>query len=238
MLTDYIKTKDDLEGAFLGTLFADGNLAKQRIIKGHTKPSYKNKTYFEVTHISKNLDYLQQLKTLLEKFDNIKCQIVPYNKQTKEKKYLLYRLRTSSIEYFSKLRDQLYKYEDSKRIKLFPKKYFQKLTDLGLYLMYLDDGTLRIRYYKNTSKIREIRTTFYLNSFTLEELKDFQIFLKQKYDIDSKYYLHTKSNTVGRNRGYVIWMNTANTKKFMSIIDRFYNEISSMQYKFVKYYIS
>ena len=88
--------------------------------------------------------------------------------------------------------------------------------------------------YEGTSKVREIRTTFCLDSFTLDELNYFRKYLKNKYDLDTKIYRHSKMTDL--QRGFRIWMNTLNTKKFMNLIDPYYNLVPSMQYKFTKYY--
>lgn len=68
--------------------------------------------------------------------------------------------------------------------------------------MYLDDGTLRVRFYEGTSRIRECRVTFCLDSFTFNEINYFREYLKTKYNIDSGVYRHTKSDDL--NRGYRI----------------------------------
>ena len=102
--------------------------------------------------------------------------------------------------------------------------------------MYLDDGTLRVRYYEGTDKLREARVMFCLDSFTYQEMKYFQQYLLDKYNIKTGIYRHSKNMEI--NRGFRIWTNTENTKKFMNIIDKYYDCIPSMKYKFLKFYLS
>lgn len=225
MLKEFIKNEDEAKKALMGTILADGSIQKER------KVSYKDKTYVEITHTSKNLDYLKEVKKLFELIQGVECTIKEHNKYTINKSYKLFRLTTNSTTYFKEVRDMLY---DSNRIKKFPKEVIDNFNEISLLLLYLDDGTLKVRYYEGTSKIREVRTTFCLDSFTLEEMKYFQKYLKDTYDLDTSIYRHSKNLPI--NRGFRIWMNSTNTKKFMNIIDKYYNCIPSMQYKFLKFY--
>lgn len=79
---------EELKNSLLGTIFADGYISSLRTSgsKNGTNAS------FEVTHTSKNLDYLKLKKSLFEKIDGMKCTITEHNKKTEEKTYLLYRL--------------------------------------------------------------------------------------------------------------------------------------------------
>ena len=229
MLKEFTENKEILINSLLGTIFADGSICKAR------NKSYKDKAYLEITHPSKNLDYLEFKKTLLEKLPNVTCKIVQHNKKTENKQYLLFRLMTSSTSEFRYIRDDIYTIKDNLRIKKFPKEYIYRFNDLSLYLLYLDDGTIRIRYKEGSNKLREARISFCLNSFKLNEIIDFKNFLKEKYNIDSKYYKF-RNTKYGDNTGFVLWLNTFNSRKFLEIIDKFYELVPSMKYKFLKYY--
>lgn len=225
MLKEFIKTEEEAKRALLGTIIADGSLCKAR------NKSYRSKCYLEITHTSKNLDYLKEKKEILEDILNIKCAIKEHNKKTDLKTYSLYRLCTESTEYLKELRDILYDYN---RVKLFPEHIIDSFNDLSLLLLYLDDGTLRVRFYEGTSKLRDARISLCLDSFTYSELKYFQNYLLTKYNIKTGIYRHSKNMEL--NRGFRLWTNTENTRKFMNIIDKYYDCIPSMRYKFLKYY--
>ena len=218
---------EDIKNALLGTIFADGSIGKQRTNGSRNGTNGE----LEITHTSKNLDYLRLIKSLLERIEGIKVKITEHNKKTPLKTYTLYRLNTNRHLWFTELRSDLY---NSNRIKLFPKEYINRFNLLSLLFLYLDDGTLRVRNYEGTSSIRETRVTFCLDGFTLDELNYFRAYLKDKYDIDSHIYRHSKMKDL--NRGFRVWLNTLNTNKFMNLIDKYYNLVPSMQYKFVKYY--
>lgn len=217
----------EIKNALLGTIFADGSIGKVRT------DGSKNGTNgeLEITHTSKNLDYLKLVKALLERIEGIKVRITEHNKKTESKTYTLYRLSTNRHNWFTELRNDIY---SSARTKMFPKQYIDKFNILSLLFLYFDDGTLRVRCYEGTSRIRETRVTFCLDSFTLDELNYFRRWLKDKYNLDTHVYRHSKM--LDLNRGFRVWMNTANTGKFMQLIDPYYSLVPSMQYKFVKYY--
>lgn len=224
MLNEFIKTKEEAWNALLGTVIADGSIAKAR------GKSYHTKTYLEITHTSKNLDYLKVIKELLF-YLGINSSITEHNKKTENKTYTLFRLSTESTEDFIQLRNILY---DSDRNKKFPKEIIDRFTDLSLFFSYLDDGTLKVRYYEGSSKVREYRATFCFDSFTLEELQYFRNWLKSRYDIDTHIYRHSKNMPL--NRGFRIWTNTLNTEKLMKVFNKYYDLVPSMKYKFCKYY--
>lgn len=220
-------TTEEIKNALLGTIFADGSIGKKRTDGSRNGTNGE----LEIIHTSKNLDYLKLIKFLLERIEGIKVRITEHNKKTESKTYTLYRLNTNRHIWFTELRNEIY---SDNRIKLFPKEYIDKFNILSLLFLYLDDGTLRVRYYEGTPKVRETRVTFCLDSFTLDELNYFRKWLKDKYGIDTHIYRHSKISDL--NRGFRVWMNTLNTSKFMQIIDPYYTLVPSMQYKFTKYY--
>lgn len=218
---------EDIKNALLGTIFADGSIGKVRTDGSRNGTNGS----LEITHTSKNLDYLRLKRDMLERIDGIKVNISEHSKKTNDKTYSLFRLTTNRHPWFTEIRQDIY---SSNRTKLFPKEYIDRFNILSLLFLYLDDGTLRVRMYEGTSKVREIRATLCLDSFTLDELNYFRKHLKDKYDLDTKIYRHSKMTDL--QRGFRIWMNTLNTKKFMSLIEPYYNLLPSMQYKFTKYY--
>lgn len=223
-LKNFISSPKEAVYALLGTILADGHIAKKR-------RGYFNKSYIEITHTSKNLDYLREIKDFIESTLGIQCSIREHNKKTEEKTYLLFRLSTESCRLFAKIREYLYK----DGIKTFPKELMNRLTELSLFLMYLDDGTFKATFYPGTGNLREARIYLCLDSFTIIEINNFRKVLKDKFGIETGYYRHSKN--MSENRGFRISINTENTKKFMKIIDKFYGIIPSMDYKFLRYYL-
>ena len=143
---------EDIKNALLGTIFADGSIGKVRTDGSRNGTNGE----LEITHTSKNLDYLKLIKNFLEKIEGIKVRISEHNKKTELKTYTLYRLNTNRHIWFTELRNDIY---DSNRIKKFPKEYIDKFNILSLLFLYLDDGTLKIKMCEGTSKIREADAT-------------------------------------------------------------------------------
>lgn len=226
MLNKVFETLEFARNALLGTIIADGSIERQRTsgIKGVKAP-------LEITHTSKNLDYIKFIRSLLD-FIGIKSTISEHSKNTETKSYQLFRLYTERTEWFREIRDLIY---DDKRVKKFPKSIYERFNKLSLLLLYLDDGTLRVRFYPGTSKLREARISFCLDSFTYDELIGFKKYLEDVWGIRAGIYRHSKN--MEEDRGFRLWTNTDNTKKFMDIIDCYYELIPSMQYKYLKYYL-
>lgn len=233
-LQKFIDTEEKVKTAILGSILADGSIQRQR--KSGKRDTKTNYAYLEIQHTAKNLDYLKFKQGLLQRIEGMKTRITPHNKVTKEKTYYGYRLSTNVHPWLKDVGDNIY---DENRIKVFRKQDIDSFSDLSLFLLYLDDGNLRCRYDETKQKFKEVRAKFCLNNFTLDELKYFIVWLKNKYDIDARYYREgvRKNSKLPDNRGYVIWLNTANTKKFMNIIDKFYGLVPSMNYKFLKFHL-
>ena len=68
---------DDIKNALLGTIFADGSIGKKRTNGCRNGTNAE----LEITHTSKNLDYLKLIKSLLEKIDGMKIRISEHNKK-------------------------------------------------------------------------------------------------------------------------------------------------------------
>lgn len=215
-----------IKDALLGTIIADGSIEKQRTsgVKGVNAP-------LEITHTSKNLDYIKFIGSLLNKL-NISYSITEHNKNTEDKKYQLFRLYTERTNWFKELRDLIY---DDNRIKKFPEQIYKRFNKLSLYLLYMDDGTLRVRFYPGTSKIREARISLCLDSFSYEEMLGFKKYLEDYWGIKTGIYRHSKNLPI--NRGFRLWTNTENTKKFMELINEYYDLVPSMKYKYLKFYL-
>ncbi len=226
-LKELFNNEFEIKSALLGTILADGSINKQRTPKGRSS--------CEITHTSKNLDYLQFKKELFELLPDCKCTIKPHNKTTKDKTYLLYRLSTNRTDWITQLREDLYITKNNKRIKIVPDEYINKFTEFTFLLMYLDDGCLRIKYNKQGIPT-QFRITLCLESFSLEELIKITNKFNQIFEVEFRMYKHYKYED-RPNYGYRPYISTKGTLKIMEFLDKYYNLIPSMNYKFPKYYL-
>ena len=159
-LKEIIKNEFDAESAIIGTLIADGSISYER---------RSSRGAVEITHTARNLDYLKLKKDIFELIPGVICNIKPHNKITPNKTYELFRLSTNNHDLFSSYRDELYIKDGDRRRKLLIRKHLDAMSDFGLFLLYLDDGTIKVRFYDGTNKIREIRVMLCLDSFRMDE---------------------------------------------------------------------
>lgn len=218
-LKEFVEDQYEAEKAMIGTILADGSISYSR---------RNSKGSLEVTHTARNLDYLKLKKELFEMIDGVVCTIKPKNKITPEKTYELFRVSTNNHDIFSKYRDLLYVKINDKRVKTIPAEVLEEMSDFGLFLMYLDDGTIRVRFYDGTDRIREIRVTLCLESFSIEELIVMRKWFEDRYNISPNINKH--------GNGFRLVFNTQKTRDFLKIISKYQDLVPSMKYKFLEYY--
>lgn len=226
-LNKLFENTKEIENALLGTIFADGSLNKQVTPNGRAS--------CEITHTSKNLDYLQFKKELFELLPECKCTIKPHNKKAKQKTYLLYRLATNRTDWLTSVRNDIYEIKDNKRVKHLPKDYIDRFNIISFLLLYLDDGCLRVKYKKN-GEPSQFRMTLCLESFPKEELEYLIQWINKTFDVEFHMYHHYKYEE-HPELGWRPWISTKGTMKIMEKLNQFYDLIPSMQYKFPKYYL-
>ncbi len=218
-LKEIIQNENDAESAIIGTLIADGSISYER---------RSSKGSVEITHTARNIDYLKLKKEIFEFLPGVVCNIRPHNKVTPEKTYELFRLSTNNNDIFSGYRNDMYVKDGDKRRKLLLRKHLDKMSDFGLFLLYLDDGTMKVRFYDGTDRIREIRIMLCLDSFKLDEQIMMRDWFKERYNISPNINKH--------GNGLRLVFSTQKTKDFLSIISKYQDLVPSMKYKFLEYY--
>ena len=181
-----------------------------------------------MTHSKEQRDYMEFKADILDLKDVVKMKFrsrQTYLKKT-GKTYEQYQCHSNNNTYAT----SLYNYCYRNNVKIVNDKILNSITDFGLFLWYLDDGYLNVRYYPNTDKIKEYRMFLYTMNFTIDEVKTIQAWLERKYDISPN--INRKQN------GYILYFNSSKTRKFMEIIEPFYNLVPSLNRKFLKEYIS
>lgn len=193
-----IQLKDFMCGCLLG----DGFLRKQ----------YQNATFGE-GHSKKQKEYLLWKKDIIE--HNLDTEL-KYN----EYPHKIYNSITCRIDsrvhkYFTKLYNIFY--QNNK--KIIPIDFVEKyLNEIGLAVLYMDDGCTSWRKQYGTISMCEIST----QSFTKEEVEEFQRILIKKFNIYS---------TISNNRGYRIRIYGENARNLIKIIKPIVYKIPCMRYK-------
>lgn len=217
-LNKYIKNRKDLKGAIFGMLMGD---------LGMCKLDGKNaNAWFTMTHSDEQYEY-QMIKSKIlemhplvttktsERFTHLKSTGKDYH-------------QWQTISNRNKYATSIYKIIYPNHKKIVTRDILDKITDFGLFLWYLDDGYLNIRRRKDGT-IKEYRMFLFTNGFTVDEVKTIKKWFEDKYNISP--------NINKKGKGYILYFNAEKTRRFMSIINKFYGLVPCLNRKFLKEYI-
>ena len=172
-----------------------------------------------IGHSPKQRGYLEYKANLLLKiFGGKPTKINEYQSfnKTSEKTYTNLQICRTE-KYFRQMHRVLYK----TGTKVFTKQVLDYLTDEGLALWYMDDGSAAIC--KNKSGNICGCMTRIATYCSLEEAEIIKDWFKSKYEIDVKFDLDKRNNKIS------IRMNTKDSKIFVQIVKPYIHE--SMKYK-------
>jgi hypothetical protein len=207
------RSKLELRGLLIGMWLGDANLSKvtsrqnSRLLIGH---STKQKDYCE---------YKLKLVSNLLRIEYSAKEYNVFNKKT-NKEYNIYQGSTRVHRYLTKLRSMLY---DSTGTKVITDKVLNYLTLEGLAFWFQDDGGVAFNNKRKAINGLYIST----QNFTYDEHLTIRRYFKTKYDIECKIHNHGKKR-------YRIFFNKTNSKKFLSIIEKFKHD--TFVYKFTLNY--
>lgn len=187
-----IIAKEDMS-VLIGILLGDGNIDYKK-----TKNSC-----FTITHSPKQRDYLIHIAKRLIKYP-VRIGVCTSSLDTRTNKcYTSYWLRISSSRFFT----YLYKIFYPNGIKIIPDYIYNYYNAESLAYHFMDDGC-------KTDKSYKIAT----NCFTIKELRKFQYFLLQKFNIET---------TIHKDNG--LYIRYKSVKTFEEVISPYI--IDSMKYK-------
>lgn len=200
-------------GILYGLVLGDGNL--------HLAKNNFNTQYCKLTigHSPKQQEYLNHKIDLLHSVLGGKrpklYEYKSFNKQS-QKEYTNIQT-TKTNKYFKQMHRVLYPFGQ----KIFTKQCLNYLTDQGLALWFMDDGSGTIcRNKQNKICGCMIRIATYCS---LEEIKIIKDWFKEKYDIDIKFDCDKRSNR------FSVRLNTKDSHKFISIVKPYIHK--NMEYK-------
>lgn len=185
----------------LASWLGDGNIRKNR-----------RTPYLRLCHGLDQYDYLIYKKEILEQNDLFSFTLYEKNDGRKPR----YSLDSRSHIILNDL--YTYGYKNGKAC--INKKYLYQLNNYGLYLWYLDDGSLQ-------NNGRDI--VLCSDGFSYNENIIIRNFLKDKFNINSNIQ---KVKRPENHYNYRIRLNKRETEKFINTIDKFKNEVPTMKYKF------
>lgn len=109
------------------------------------------------------------------------------------------------------------------------------LTELSFLFMYLDDGCLKVKY-NSRGTPTQFRITLCLESFSLQELLQLISKFNELFGVEFHIYRHYRYED-RPNYGYRPWISTKGALKVMEKLNKYYELVPSMKYKFPKYYL-
>lgn len=195
------RTSKELEGAFIGTLLGDSYIS--------------NGNMFACEQTSENL--IEYKKILLEQLTgkNINTSVrqrkpaVVHNNKHKST-FKPSHSTKARHELFKKLREQLY-VNGTKQVSM---SILKRLTDEGLALWIMDDGTM---YYSASNHTKYMRIC--TDSFDAFSINQIQQFFSERYNIATKIYMHNSGK--GSIKKPRIQFNAANAQKIISRVYKF-----------------
>jgi hypothetical protein len=186
----------------LGSWMGDGSIRKR----------CKNSN-FRLTHGIKQYDYLKYKQKILEENG-----LMWFSEQKRKGGGLSDTIRFAIEGQCTSLLNDFHKdcYPEGKAI--FNQNYLYQINDYGLYIWYLDDGSLL----PNNSIV------ICTDNFSYNDNVIIQQYFKEKYNINTKIFKVKGLTEIH----YRIRINQSEVNKFLSIIDKYKNEVECMIYKF------
>lgn len=169
--------------------------------------------YLSIRHSIKQKEYLEWKRKILKENGIAVSEIYYVNNNG----YGGYEFRTKSYDFIRVWRRRLYK--PSK--KIYQKSILNSIESLGLYIWYLDDGSLT----KKKENNQVVANILYLN-IQVEQNQN-QIIIDWFFE---KFHIKFYQNK--DHKYYRLLCGTKEARKFLSIISKYKNEVPSMIYKF------
>jgi len=199
----YKKLSKRAKGRLIGSLFGDSSI--------HI--NHPNSYRYSVTHSAKQKEYLEYKRDLFSKDLNCEFPAIDHRKKLDH-----YRFQKCHPVFGSSLYELIY----PNNIKTFTRKAMNFLTNEGIAIWYMDDGSLHTR--KNRSVLR-LHTCF----LNIEEAHIVIDYFSSRHNINFKIAKqYDKRN--GKTYYNVCIYNIAEIKKFMKIVEP-YIIVDCMKYK-------
>lgn len=221
-----IQSKHQLNGAIIGTMLGDSSMRKYLVTSKRFEglcERRRSRIQMDMSHSSKQVEYLLWKESILRAY--IKFGKLINDKSSKDGRFE-YNKKTSLVEC---TKDLVYLYEDfyalgKKRVTL---KLLHRLTNLGIALWFMDDGSLIPHSFKEDGSIRALKLRLHTCNFTYDEHLIIQKYFEERgilFNIikDKKYY----SLSTGKMESI---------EKFVNIIRPFVCLVECMNYKIKPY---
>lgn len=200
-------------GILIGLILGDGYLSK---------PDKWNSVSIEIEHTESQKSYIEYKYDLTMKIlGGKKVKLHKRIRNRKSSNLISYRFRKGH-KYLRLLRNKIY----PKGKKVLSKEVLNYLTDFGVALWVMDDGTCSLKKNKE-GKIKSCQFKLCLCLPNIKECEDVCSFFKERYDSNFKIVKHMKSKE--GQQLYSILANTTEYRKVANKIKKYF--IEDMKYK-------
>lgn len=160
----YVCSKHQANGFIIGNVLGDGCMYRY-FVKGKVGDSNRDRTRvnLSICHCEKQLDYLLWKESVIRAYIKF-CNLI---KDGSKKEFVYYK-KQSLVESTKNL---VYLYEKFyvDRVKIVNKKLLNRLTNLGMAVWFMDDGSLIPHSYKEDGSVRALKLRLHTSCFTYEE---------------------------------------------------------------------
>jgi len=221
-----IQSKYQVNSSIIGMLLGDASMRRYVLKKADSdKISIRknSRVQFDVVHCKKQIDYLLWKESILRAY--VKFGKLITDRSKKDENFVYYK-KTSLVESTKNL---IYLYERfySTGRKIVDKKLLNRLSNLGLALWFMDDGSLIPHSFKKNGGIRALKLRLHTSSFNYNE----HVIMKEYFDnIDIDFNITPDKKYFCLSAGKM-----GSIYNFISRIKPFVELVDCMKYKIKPY---
>jgi hypothetical protein len=221
-----IQSKHQANSMLIGTLLGDASMRRYVLKKAENdKMSIRknSRVQFDTAHCKKQLDYLLWKESILRAY--IKFGKLIEDKSKKDDRFVYYK-KTSLVESTKHL---IYLYEKfySTGRKIVDRRLLNRLTDLGLAVWFMDDGSLIPHSFTMAGDIKALKLRLHTSNFNYDE----HVVMKEYFDTIGISFNITKDKEY-------FCLSTGKMKsiyKFINKVKPFVELVECMRYKIEPY---
>lgn len=233
-----VQSKHQANSVIIGMLLGDASMRRYVLKKAENNrvSILKNsRVQFDVTHCEKQLNYLLWKESILRAYIKF-CKLI--KDCCREDEGFIYYKKTSLV---SSTRNLIYLYRKfySSGRKVVNRKLLNRLTDLGLAIWFMDDGSLIPHSFKSDGKIRALKLRLHTSGFNYDEhviMKEYFSTFGVDFNITmDKQYFHLSTGKMGSIYNFI-----DRVKPFVELVDcmgykiKHYNEFFSTNHPIYK----
>lgn len=216
----YLKlARHELRSAVIGMTLGDSNLQM-----------HGRNARMQIGHSPRLWDYVNLKGIILRQIPGLKYaakDVVHVNNRV-GKRYPAIKVWTTCHPFLTKIRDRIYR-----PTKQLTKGLLESLTPLGLALWFMDDGHLSLHYNVKRYKTDQDRIPAERSISTRPLVMNTHSFSEQENEVVCDW-LRSRWGVAARvkkSKGFFVYMNTENARKFIDIVRPFVLPVPSMHYK-------